>query len=187
MHRPNSIIRWAILVATVSVVASACGSTAPTGTPVAPGTPVASTAVAAPSSSASLAKAPQVALSVCADRFVTWDGTSSLDLTGAWSVDGYGIYFIRQIGSSVWWTGLSGLGEPTLRSGIDWTNVFKGEIKGVTVTGTYVDVPKGGSDLSGPVKLELRQTARGGASLVRTNPDSETDFLGKVFTPCTPG
>ena len=118
---------------------------------------------------------------------MTWDGTSSLDLTGAWSVDGHGIYFIQQIGSSVWWTGLSGLGEPIDRSGRDWTNVFKGEIKGLTVTGTYVDVPKGESQLSGPVKLELRKTASGGASLVRTNPDSETEFGGKVFTPCSPG
>ena len=117
---------------------------------------------------------------------MTWDGTSPLDLTGAWSVDGHGIYFIRQIGKSIWWTGLSGLDEPIARSGLEWTNVFVGEIKGITVSGTYVDVPKGGSDLSGPVKLELRKTASGGASLVRTNPDSETEFEGKVFTPCSP-
>lgn len=117
---------------------------------------------------------------------MTWDGTSPLDLTGAWSVDGHGIYFIRQIGKSIWWTGLSGLDEPIARSGLDWTNVFAGEINGITVTGTYVDVPKGGSQLSGPVKLELRKSASGGASLVRTNPDSETEFGGKVFTPCSP-
>ena len=62
MHRPGSIIRRAILAATVSLVASACGSTAPTGTPPATKAPPASTAVAAPSPSSSPAKAPQVAL-----------------------------------------------------------------------------------------------------------------------------
>ena len=56
-----------------------------------------------------------------------------------------------------------------------------------TVSGTYVDVPKGGSDLNGPVELEIRRTPEGNATLVRTNPDSETQFGGMVFTPCTAG
>ena len=181
MHGTRSIVLWAMLVATLSGVTSACGSTAATGTP--PG----SRPVVAPSPSASLGMTPPVVLSLCPGRTMTWDGKSPLGLTGAWSVDDHGVYFIQQIGNSVWWTGLSGLGEPIERSGRDWTNVFKGEIKGFTVTGTYVDVPKGDSQLTGPVRLELQKTASGGASLVRTNPDSETEFGGKVFTPCSPG
>jgi hypothetical protein len=126
-------------------------------------------------------------MTVCPIRMVAWDGTSPLDLTGIWPVDDHGMYYITQIGNAVWWIGLSGLGEPVLDAGKDWANAFEGTVKGITVSGTYVDVPKGDSALNGPVKLEIRRTPAGTATLVRTNPDSETEFGGMVFTPCTAG
>ena len=58
---------------------------------------------------------------------------------------------------------------------------------GNTVKGTYVDVPMGGSDLSGPVELEIRRSEAGATTLVRTNADADTEFEGKIFTPCLQG
>jgi hypothetical protein len=124
-------------------------------------------------------------LTQCQIRTVPWDGSSALDLTGVWSVDGHGMYYLTQIGKAIWWIGLSGLDEPAIDAGQDWANAFEGTMTGIKVSGTYVDVPKGGSGLSGPVKLEIRRTPTGTATLVRTNPDSETQFGGMVFTPCT--
>jgi len=97
------------------------------------------------------------------------------------------MYYITQVENAVWWIGLSGLGDPVVDAGQEWANAFEGTATGTTVSGTYVDVPKGGSNLNGPVKLEIRRTAEGNATLVRTNPDSETQFGGMVFTPCTAG
>jgi hypothetical protein len=166
----------------VVMVAGACGGA------TVPATSSPSAAVVAPSLAPTVAPTSTlVTLSTCTIRAVRWDGTSPLDLTGAWSVDGHGIYFIRQVGDSVWWMGKSGLGEPTERSGQDWANVFEGEMTGNTVKGTYVDLPMGGSLLDGPVELEIQRSAAGDATLVRTNADADTEFEGKVFTPCRPG
>ena len=181
MHRPHRIIRLALLATFVSVIASACGGATATVAPTA------SISVTTPPASLAPASRPPIALTKCAIRAVPWDGKSALDLTGVWSVDGHGMYYITQIGNAVWWIGLSGLGEPATDAGKDWANAFEGTAKGITVSGTYVDVPMGGADLNGPVELEIRRTPTGTATLVRTNPDSETPFGGTVFTPCTAG
>ena len=78
-------------------------------------------------------------------------------------------------------------GHPVIDAGQEWANRSKERQKGTIVSGIYVDVPKGGFNLTGPVKLEIRRTPEGNATLVRTNPDSEMQFGGMVFTPCTAG
>jgi hypothetical protein len=185
MHRPHhQFTGLAILAVLATIVVGACGggtaSVAPAASVVAPA-PSASAAVRAP-----IAAAP-VVLTLCPTRTLPWDGKRPLDLTGVWSVDGHGMYYITQVENAVWWIGLSGLGDPVIDAGQEWANAFEGTATGTTVSGTYVDVPKGGSNLNGPVKLEIRRTAEGNATLVRTNPDSETQFGGMVFTPCTAG
>ena len=143
-------------------------------------------ATASPTAASQLAT-PAVALFTCGDRTVAWDGKSAIDLTGTWAGDDDGVYFIRQIGDQIWWLGMSGLGQSVAERGSDWTNVYKGQLAGETVTGRYADVPQGQVLLDGPVVMVLTKTAGGGISLVRSTPDSETEFGGKVFTPCKLG
>jgi hypothetical protein len=142
----------------------------------------------APNIAAPTAKEPTtapIALFTCPSRTLTWDGSSAIDLTGTWSVDDDGVYYLRQLGDQVWWLGMSGLRRPLVSRGSDWTNVYLGTLSGDTITGTYADVPQGKILDRGPVVLKLTRTAAGGISLVRTDPVLETGFGGSIFTPCT--
>lgn len=82
---------------------------------------------------------------------------------------------------------MSGLGNSLVLRGSDWTNVYRGQIVGDTITGRYADVPQGRTMLDGPVVMKLTKTVGGGISLVRSTPDAETEFGGKVLTPCQLG
>jgi hypothetical protein len=138
------------------------------------------TATTAPSPTA----AP-IAMYTCDSRTVTWDGSSAIDLTGTWAGNDAGIYYLRQLGDQVWWLGMSGRGEPLVKRGTDWTNVYRGTLSGDTITGTYADVPQGRILDQGPVILKLTPTADGGISLVRTDPLLQTGFGATRFTPCS--
>src|SRR6476619_4108632 len=62
------------------------------------------------------------ALFTCASRTQAWDGKSAIDLTGTWAGDDQGVYYLRQLGDQIWWLGMSGLGQPLVDRGTDWTN-----------------------------------------------------------------
>jgi hypothetical protein len=156
---------------------SACASASPSAS-----LPIPSTSVP----SATPVATPTVALYACPSRSLSWDGKSAVDLTGAWSGDDDGVYYIRQLGDVIWWTGMSGLGGPLALRGHDWTNVYLGKLSGLTITGSYADVPQGEALFDGPVTMQLTPTPDGGISLVRMTPDAETPFGGKVLLPCTP-
>jgi len=75
------------------------------------------------------------------------------DLTGTWDC-GFGVYYMRQIETDVWWVGLShDAGDPNANVGQVFTNVFHGSRNGDTITGTWVDVPKGTTSGSGTLTL----------------------------------
>ena len=148
---------------------------------VAPSAPVAAPTFAAPTANAPTA-AP-IALFSCPSRTLTWDGSSAIDLTGTWSADDEGVYYLRELDDQVWWLGMSGLHEPLVDRGTRWTNVYRGTRSGDTVTGTYADVPAGGILDSGPVVWKLTRTSAGGISLVRTDPVLETGFGGTLLDP----
>jgi len=144
-------------------------------------------ATATPTPTEAAIATPAIAMYTCESRTVTWDGSSAIDLTGTWAGDDQGVYYLRQLGDQVWWLGMSGLGEPLVHRGTDWTNVYLGTLSGDTVTGTYADVPQGKILDKGPVVMKLTPTSDGGISLVRTDPVLETGFGGKIFTPCRLG
>lgn len=63
-----------------------------------------------------------------------------VDLTGVWRSNDLGIYDLHQIGSCVYWLGMSQYGgeEP----GSSWTNVFTGTVQSdLTIIGRWADVP----------------------------------------------
>ena len=183
MDRPRRSGRPALLlVAALLALIAVSAGLAVVGGLVNPPSPDGS-ATPRPSATASDAT-PVAGVFACPSRSLSWDGTSAVDLTGAWSSDHQGVYYIRQIGNQIWWTGMSGLGGPMALRGHDWTNVYLGTLSGLTISGTYADVPGGQVLLDGPVSLRLTPTPEGGISLVRVAHDSP--FRDTVLLPCTP-
>lgn len=71
------------------------------------------------------------------------------DLTGIWAADNGDIYYVRQIGSTVWWAGFDPDAFSPLRTksnsfqrGLSSARVFWGTISGETLTGEWADVPR---------------------------------------------
>lgn len=71
------------------------------------------------------------------------------DLTGVWSCDDGGTYYIRQLGNIIWW-----YGEPSDSPG-QWSNVAKGTISGNTINLDWADVPKGSTMNNGILVLTI--------------------------------
>ncbi|MBK3564498.1 hypothetical protein [Streptomyces sp. MBT62] len=97
-----------------------------------------------------------------------------MDLTGVWAAGNQGLYFLRQLGDELWWTGLSTespLGTQDFQWGPTWANVFIGRIDGAAVHGDWADVPRGRILQSGTLELEVA-----GADLIRRR--AETGGFG---------
>lgn len=82
------------------------------------------------------------------------------DLTGHWSCNDGGTYYLRQTGSQVRWYGEAADTQPA------WANVFSGRIHGARIKGNWTDVPKGGTTGSGDLELVIE---KGGNSLRAVN------------------
>jgi hypothetical protein len=183
----------AVLLGAILVVA-ACGTTAspaPAATTASSGGPAsqvapasaspsraASPSAASPSASAAVA-APCTKISKAFDP-------KKVDLTGPWSGDDGGIYYLRQVGSVVWWNGMSGQAESPSGLGRDWNNVGRGVIKALKIDVEWADVPRGGILGDGTLSLTIKDDGSGNVQIVK---DSETGsgFGNTIWTPCTPG
>lgn len=63
-----------------------------------------------------------------------------VDLTGVWRSNDLGTYDIRQVGSCVYWLGMSQYTDE--EPGGSWTNVFSGALRSdFTIVGRWADVP----------------------------------------------
>lgn len=76
-------------------------------------------------------------------------GNVSADLTGQWSCDDGGTYYLRQIGKMVYWYGERDKDDPA------WSNVFNGHVNGDKITGSWFDVPKGHAMGRGTLTLTI--------------------------------
>src|ERR1700730_482660 len=86
--------------------------------------------------------------------------SSAVDLTGIWTADDPGVYYLRQIESTVWWVGLSTespQGVNDFQPGLNFTNVFRGTLSnnGTTLAGEWADVPRGQVLESGTLTLAI--------------------------------
>jgi len=72
-----------------------------------------------------------------------------LDLTGVWSCDDGGTYYIRQLGNTIWW-----FGESSVNPG-RWSNAAKGTIIRNEISLDWSDVPKGCNLVSGVLALNV--------------------------------
>jgi hypothetical protein len=79
------------------------------------------------------------------------------DLTGVWSCDDGGTYFIRQVGNIVWWYGESTPSQSvsgSLNTNPAWANVAYGTITGDDIVLFWADVPIGNGFNSGSLALK---------------------------------
>jgi len=72
-----------------------------------------------------------------------------IDLTGAWNCDDGGKYYVRQLGTIVWWYGEQDPGYPS------WSNVMRGTISGNMINADWTDVPKGSVMQNGNLVLQI--------------------------------
>lgn len=75
--------------------------------------------------------------------------TIRINLTGVWSCNDEGVYYIRQIGQDVWWDGEEQTQDPR------WANAAYGTISGKKLTVRYADVPEGRATGYGTIELEI--------------------------------
>jgi hypothetical protein len=70
-------------------------------------------------------------------------------LTGIWSCNDGGTYYIKTDGNEIYWVGESG------DNGKSWTNLFVGKIDGMRINGKWHDFPKGKNRLNGILSLQV--------------------------------
>jgi len=92
-----------------------------------------------------------------------------LGLTGYWRGNDQGDYYIRQIGTDVWWVGLD-----ATTAGKGWTHAFRGTRVGNTIRGSWADVR--GNVGSGSMILAVS-----GRTMVRTF-SSNPNFGGSKWS-----
>ena len=167
------------LVAAVTLLMAACGPAAsPTSSTAPLPSAVATEAAASPG--------PTEAAAVsCGDRPVPFD-PALVDLTGAWAGDDEGIYYLRQVETTVWWNGMSEREGSPSRLGLDWNNVGRGEIDGLTINVEWADVPRGEILGGGTLTLTIEDDGTGNVRIVKTT-ETGSGFGNNVWTPCEPG
>ena len=79
-----------------------------------------------------------------------------LDLSGTWSGNDTGLYYIKQVDSCIWWSGVSNFTEQGQYPGQEWIMTFRGTMNsdGV-INGDFVDV-KSTNPGTGTMTIEAR-------------------------------
>ena len=72
------------------------------------------------------------------------------DLTGVWTGDSGGKYYIRQLNNEIWWYGEAQSDGPA------WSNVAYGTISDNKLELKWADVPKGSIASSGILNMDLK-------------------------------
>jgi len=73
------------------------------------------------------------------------------DLTGRWSCDDGGTYYLRQEGRQLYWYAAPQGSDPA------WATVFSGRIYGKRIKGRWADVPRGRATGSGELELIIEK------------------------------
>jgi DNA-directed RNA polymerase specialized sigma24 family protein len=174
-----------VLVAAVSIVAvpALLGGRPRTGPVAAPVTTPPSVQASAPTPDEAVE--PQVAV-VC-DPTIRHLDFDDLDLTGAWAGDDDGIYYIRQAGNIIWWTGLSNRSGEPQDLGREWSNVGRGVIKDDVIEVSWADVPRGDILGNGTLSLKIEPLYSGETFQLRKIAETGEGFGNTIWTPCLPG
>ena len=103
-----------------------------------------------------------------------------VDLSGAWSGNDGGLYYIKQIGTCVWWSGLSNFDGQF--PGQEWIMTYRGTMNedGV-ISGDFVDV-KSTNPGSGTITLEARIDQVNGEGVIQLYRTASTGHeIGVTF------
>jgi cathepsin L len=73
----------------------------------------------------------------------------AINLSGKWKGNDQGNYFLTQVGSTLFWLGMSP------NSGASWTNVFHGTVSGMSISGQWADVPLGANRNYGTLGIQI--------------------------------
>jgi len=158
-------------------------ATAPSAAAASSATP----ATSAPTSPPATASPPPDVAGVCTPTPIKFDPNATIDLTGAWAGDDGGIYYVRQLGTVVWWNGMSSRNDPPAGLGRNWNNVGRGEIKDdLTIASDWVDVPRGAIDGGGTVNFKIGADSAGNLQITKTS-GTGSGRGDTVWTRCTPG
>jgi hypothetical protein len=76
------------------------------------------------------------------------------DLTGVWHCDDGGRYYLRQVGSTLYWYGEINTTKP------QWANVYDGRIHGDMIRGSWADIPKGKTTGNGQLTLKIEHKGK---------------------------
>jgi hypothetical protein len=127
---------------------------------------------------------PELAAVIC-EPAPTPFKPKGFDLTGAWAGEDGGIYYLRQLGSVVWWNGMAGRDRSPSDLGRDWNNVARGVINGLQIDVETSDVPRGGALFQSTLVLNIQDDGAGNIEIVKTR-EVEGGFGNSVWTPCRP-
>jgi len=168
---PPAVPRISALCGAILALA-ACGTTA-----------LPSASVEASPTAEPVAQAPDLSAVVCASEPKPFDPTH-IDLTGAWAGDDGGIFYFRQVGSVVWWNGMSEREGSPMQLGREWNQVGRGVINGLQLDAEWSDVSRSEFMGNGTVILNIQDDGTGNVQIVTV---SETGgYGGELFTPCSP-
>jgi hypothetical protein len=120
--------------------------------------------------------------SACAAIDLRSPSGNTVDLTGRWRSPG-GIYYLRQVGSCVWFVGLSAdTGAPGGEDSTSWTNAFLGTLTpDFTFEGAWADVPWGTSEGAGEVTWRIGFTEVEGVEAVTLEAIESSGGFGGRF------
>ena len=152
MYRPGAIVALALAAS----VFAACGG------PTASGQPTFGAGTA------------------CAPVELLGPDSRQIDLSGAWSGNDGGRYFVKQIDSCVWWSGLSAFEGQAL--GEEWIMTFRGSLDADgLITGDFVDV-KGTNPGAGTMTIRVASEMRSGQLVVELHREAATGHqVGVTF------
>jgi hypothetical protein len=183
----NATRRFSVALAGMVLALAGCGSSAPSTSTVAPSSGGQASQAAAPSASAASATVrPSPAGAARCDKAPKKFDASHIDLTGPWAGDDEGIYYLRQEGSILWWSGMSGRAGSPSDLGRDWNNVGRGVIKALKVDVEWADVPRGGILGNGTLSLKIEDDGTGNVRIVKVD-ETGTGFGNNIWTYCSPG
>ncbi|MFL5771307.1 MAG: hypothetical protein ACJ765_14630 [Chloroflexota bacterium] len=164
--------------------AAATAATSAAGASAAAASPDATKASTGPAPAAS--PSPTAIAAARCDKVAKPFDAKTINLTGAWAGDDGGIYYLRQLGSVLWWNGMSERARPPASLGRDWNNVARGEIKALAVDVEWADVPRGGILGGGTMKLNIQDDGTGNVRIAKIT-ETGSGFGNTVWTPCKPG
>lgn len=118
----------------------------------------------------------------CAPRQLPF--TPRVNLSGEWT-DGGGVVYLSEARGAVTFVELGGLGMPAAQAGYDGTHVFYGIVSGTSISGHWVDLPRGQVDNAYPLWLKLRiGKAPSGSTHLAIVASQGGNYGSGLLTPC---